>query len=344
MKIGDRVRFLNAVGGGVVTQIQGKGVVLVEGEDGFEIPVLARECVVVSSANNRESVSKADTSSHNDTQQGTKLAEGNSLIISFALVPTSKYNSCDWSLYLVNDSKYHLLYSCAIKVDDAKYQLKRAGTLGAYAKEFLFVIERHQIDKWKHMLFQGVAYCEGGDFEPKKPICADFSVPVSKLHQQTELSSSSYFDEPALLLPVHEDREREEQPTPDQLQALVQSAMLSSGSAVKKNKQPHRQPSSEVKRPAGYPIEIDLHIEKLIDDLSGLEPIDILNYQLNKVDEVMREYYKKRGKKIVFIHGKGNGTLRKELLKRMKKSYPQAQTQDASFLEYGFGATLVTIK
>ena len=39
-KLGDRVKFLNDVGGGTVTKIVGKNMVHVENEDGFEIPVL----------------------------------------------------------------------------------------------------------------------------------------------------------------------------------------------------------------------------------------------------------------------------------------------------------------
>lgn len=54
VKVGDRVRYLNAVGGGVVVRIA-KDIAYVD-EDGFETPVLARECVVVEPA---EPVKKA---------------------------------------------------------------------------------------------------------------------------------------------------------------------------------------------------------------------------------------------------------------------------------------------
>ena len=45
----------------------------------------------------------------------------------------------------------------------------------------------------------------------------------------------------------------------------------------------------------------------------------------------------------MFIHGKGEGVLRKAVLDLLKKEWPKAELQDASFREYGFGATLVTI-
>ena len=53
VKVGDKVRFLNAVGGGIVRRID-RDVVLVEEEDGFETPVLARECVVIESGRKQD--------------------------------------------------------------------------------------------------------------------------------------------------------------------------------------------------------------------------------------------------------------------------------------------------
>ena len=47
MQKGDKVRFLSEKGGGIVAGFQGKDIVLVEDEDGFQIPMPIRECVVI---------------------------------------------------------------------------------------------------------------------------------------------------------------------------------------------------------------------------------------------------------------------------------------------------------
>ena len=47
MKIGDKVRFLNEVGGGKITAFRPGGIVLVEDADGFEVPVHQDEVVVI---------------------------------------------------------------------------------------------------------------------------------------------------------------------------------------------------------------------------------------------------------------------------------------------------------
>ena len=49
MKIGDKVKFLSETGGGKVAGFQGKNIVLVEDEDGFQIPTPVNEVVVVES-------------------------------------------------------------------------------------------------------------------------------------------------------------------------------------------------------------------------------------------------------------------------------------------------------
>ena len=52
IKKGDNVRFLNAVGGGVVARVdEANKMVYVEDADGFEVPVLERECVLIVAIN-----------------------------------------------------------------------------------------------------------------------------------------------------------------------------------------------------------------------------------------------------------------------------------------------------
>ena len=90
--------------------------------------------------------------------------------------------------------------------------------------------------------------------------------------------------------------------------------------------------------------EVDLHITELLDNTNGLSNADMLDYQLEKFHEVLTKYAANKGQKIVFIHGKGDGVLRKAIEKELKTKYKQYYYQDASFREYGFGATMVTIK
>ena len=74
-----------------------------------------------------------------------------------------------------------------------------------------------------------------------------------------------------------------------------------------------------------------------------MSPADILNLQIDEFRKVMDANLRNKGQKIVFIHGKGEGVLRNALMKELNYRYKGHQVQDASFREYGFGATQVTI-
>ncbi len=91
-------------------------------------------------------------------------------------------------------------------------------------------------------------------------------------------------------------------------------------------------------------LEVDLHANQLLLTTKGMGNTDILLYQLSKFNEVMRQYHRKKGTQLVFIHGKGEGVLRNALLHELRTKYPQFYWQDAPFHKYGFGATKVTIR
>lgn len=90
-------------------------------------------------------------------------------------------------------------------------------------------------------------------------------------------------------------------------------------------------------------FEVDLHIHELLDNTAGMNNADMLKYQIDTFNKVMIAHLHKRGTRIVFIHGKGDGVLRNAIVKELKNKYSNSTWQDASFREYGFGATMVRI-
>ena len=88
-------------------------------------------------------------------------------------------------------------------------------------------------------------------------------------------------------------------------------------------------------------LEVDLHMEQLVPSTRNLDTFDILNYQLRHAKGKLEWAIAKRISKIIFIHGVGDGILKKELLGLLKR-YPVRFT-DASFKKYGYGATEVSL-
>ena len=129
IKVGDKVRFLNSTGGGVVRSFKGKDQVLVEDEDGFEVPVLIRECVVVGDSemqvhSSRRSPLPSVTQAavpqpkkpepQPEVEKVTETIEGERLNIYLAYLPIEPAKVIQgngYETYFINDSNYYLFFN-----------------------------------------------------------------------------------------------------------------------------------------------------------------------------------------------------------------------------------------
>lgn len=88
------------------------------------------------------------------------------------------------------------------------------------------------------------------------------------------------------------------------------------------------------------PMEVDLHIEKLIGSSRGMSNYDMLNLQMETAKRQLDFAMRKRIQKIVFIHGVGEGVLKAELDFLLGR-YENLKFYDADYQKYGLGATEV---
>jgi len=91
-------------------------------------------------------------------------------------------------------------------------------------------------------------------------------------------------------------------------------------------------------------VEIDLHIHELLEDTRNLTNHEMLEVQLGKFRNELESAIANGTRRIVFIHGVGNGTLKQELRQELTTKYKKYDFQDASFKEYGYGATMVILR
>jgi dsDNA-specific endonuclease/ATPase MutS2 len=101
--------------------------------------------------------------------------------------------------------------------------------------------------------------------------------------------------------------------------------------------------SREEKKTNNGPEEVDLHIESITDNYSGLSNSEIVDLQMARFKISLDTAVIHKTRRIVFIHGVGNGKLKFTIRKALDDKYPDLQYQDASFKEYGYGATMVII-
>ncbi len=89
--------------------------------------------------------------------------------------------------------------------------------------------------------------------------------------------------------------------------------------------------------------EIDLHIENLLDNAKNLTNTEILLKQMSNFKNTFLKARDKRIQKLVVIHGVGEGVLKNEIRMYLSKQ-ENIEYFDASYLEYGKGATEVRFK
>lgn len=353
LKIGDKVRFLNETGGGVVTGFRGKDIVLVEDADGFDIPMPMRECVVIDTDdyNMRRPAPKATPKKEEKEPEVVRLSKpqvsvfrqpevrgGDILNVFLAFVPEDikAVSTTPFEAYLVNDSNYYLYYTylCA---EGKAWNVRSHGVVEPNTKFLLEEFEKAELNDREHVAVQFIAFKEDRSFALKPAVSVELRIDTVKFYKLHTFQESEFFDTPALVYDVVKD----DVPTK---QVYVSAEELQSALLQKKSVDKPKAQSIVKRGSQNGIIEIDLHIGELLDDTQGMSNSEILNYQLDKFREVLEQYKNKREQRIVFIHGKGDGVLRKALLDELKRKYPVFRHQDASFQEYGFGATMVTIK
>lgn len=382
MKIGDKVSFLFDKGGGKIAAIKGN-IVYVEDEDGFQIPTPINEVVVESSADNYSTTNMVKAMQKAENRGTTPLeSDGRSMrailndglddgdndamlvdddpslkdvtfkapvqerkggnllsaYLAFAPVDIKQVTNTQFDCYLINDSNYYLSYTY-LSAENNSWTVRSQGVLEPNTKEFIEEFSQRDVNSLSRVCIQMVAFKKDKPFSLKQPISVQLRIDQVKFYKLHTFQPNDFFEEPALLYTIVEDDKvahsinisadelkEEMYARPDELDKLNQL-----------NTKPVRKGLEDAE-------VIDLHIEKLLDSTAGMSSSEMLEYQLDQFRKVMKEHRHEKGKKIIFIHGKGEGVLRHAIIHELNYRYRPCTYQDASFQEYGYGATQVTIK
>lgn len=346
MKIGDKIRFLTTTGGGIVRGFQGKDIVLVEDESGFEIPVLMKECVVIEPAkeeqvrqSNKPSTAVQQLAQRQEPEEKyevieTKGGEQISTHLVYLANDIKSLSTTNFECYLVNESNYYLMYNYMSEVPQG--WISRAnGVIEPNTKLFLEEFEKENLNDIERVYLQFIAYKEDKPFTLKEATSKELKIDTTKFYKLHSFKENDFFDENAIVYTVvNKDIERTELVVSAE---DIKNAMLSKEESRPKKQRLEKRLKSEI-------IEVDLHADEILESTAGLSNADILEYQLKIFRETMLEYKRSKGQRIVFIHGKGEGVLKNAVRTELMKNYKHVDHQDASFQEYGFGATMVTIR
>jgi hypothetical protein len=372
-QVGDKVKFLNEKGGGIVTKIITSSMVNVMVADGFEIPTLTSELIKVDPKGRVESMFDEDfgvrssqfavRSSHVESSKEPKTgnrepgtanrepeepdrqtALGNYSFrakntpgIYLAFVPHDQ----KWlvtgivEIYLINNTAFNILYSFFLE-EEQRIIGKDYDVIFPGNKILIDAVDRDHLLKWTRGIVQLILHHE----EPEKifmPVSSAFDITPSRFNKEENYGFSQFFEEKALLISVA------------QVSAL--SAVISKEKShlneetVAKMKSLEIRPASLIEKHQTSPREavVDLHIEELMEDHSKMSPHEILKFQMDYFTRCIESAAGKNFRKVTFIHGVGNGVLKAAIIKKLSE-YEHAESHLASLAKFGVGAIDVVIK
>lgn len=379
IKKGDKVRFLFDTGGGTVAAVKGN-IVMVEDADGFQIPTPINEVVLDASQESystasmvaamqrdeRRSAAKsdgrsmrallnegmeeeADNAARDDDPADKEITfkrpveerKGGNLLnayLAFVPVDIKKVTDTEFDTYLVNDSNYYLHYTY-LSAENNSWTVRAEGVLEPNTKEYIEEFTLREVNALSRVCIQMTAFKREKPFSLKQPVSVMLRIDQVKFYKLHVFQPNDFFEQPALLYTIIEDDK------PARSIDIDANSLKQEMYATADDKERLTQLSTRPPRKGLEEAEVvDLHAEKLLDNTGGMSSADILNYQLDHFRRIMKEHRHEKGKKIIFIHGKGEGVLRHAIIHELVYRYRPCTYQDASFQEYGYGATQVTIK
>jgi len=346
-KSGDNVRFLNDTGGGIISRSDDQGFIYVLTEDGFEIPVTEKDLVISGDLTfvepekevfrqgidiPRKPVKPLPEKPAESFRMPRNIPYDASVQILVGFIPenTGPVFNSTLACYLINDSVFLSYYHLGIK-EGGEYYFLSSGMIEPDTKSYIRSFDQTSISKISDLHIQLLLVNEGKYYK-KEPIDRLLNITLVNFSKESYYHENDYFEEKALLFNLHSgilEEIRDEISVPDE------------NKEEKLKSEVERESGPSKKTTDSDTLEVDLHLDELTLQNSQLTPAGILALQISRFHAAVEEAVSKKLRRIVIIHGMGQGTLKMEIRKELQEKYPQYMYQDASFKEYGFGATLV---
>ncbi len=366
-KIGDKVKFLDETGGGIIVEIVDENMVMVEGGDGFPVPCMLTQLIPEGGfeesfrkdekaelkievekeqettelemevekeqdiAEHNIQVSKEVREDKNQSGEGQRGEEEQPGIY-FALVPQESEHGLITNLYLINISSYHVLFHIGKEVPEGMKSLEK-DDLAPGEKINLGFLPDWMENEVLNLKYQLILF-KNGIYKYKNPVVGMISLIQEKLDNPDYYVENSFFTERAILLIISQENKGRGSGKKSHIHSYLEKPGNSSSGLKKKSHPKSEKQTAE---------EVDLHIENIVDDYKDLSAREILKIQMDRFEVSLEGAIRNRQKRIIYIHGTGAGKLKYQIRKTLDDKYKRLRYQDASFMEFGYGATLVLL-
>jgi hypothetical protein len=335
LKIGDKVKFLNEKGEGVISRRINKNTMGVIIEDGFEIPYLISELVteqitqiVLNPIIKKEETRHEQELSHSSIPEITDELKG----VYFAFSPENALDivNTNFNAWLINHTEYAILYTYSI-LQQGKYNMLESGRLQRGECIIVETINRKSLHDYSTFKLDILFYSEEL-YLPQAPASEIVKLKPIKLYKQNAFVPNAFIEENALIIKVirlNDERIRSD------IQAHLNDALFKKSKNVPAIKMSKLHISNDPTKE----MELDLHIEELLDDYSGMSNYEIVQVQLHAFQNALDNAIGQHCRSLTVIHGIGTGKLKQEIRNMLKTTYPKMRFEDASYSKYGLGAT-----
>lgn len=341
LKIGDKVRFLDEKGEGIVSGIINNTTVNIRIEEGFDIPYPIIQLIAIEP--NKPVEQKKEAIAQETIKELTpktiELFPTKSMFskgVYLLFIPEENENLLESPLQmaLLNYTDHDLLYTLSIKRDKG-YATISTGDIAAEKNNFILLISRSELERFINLKID-LIYYSNAVHEAVAPISELIRINPVRFYKENNYVKTSFTPKRAFIVNVATQSGVSNwdavELDPKQLAYAMKQKY---SSAPPKLSKPHQLNDPE--------LEVDLHIEELIDNHSRMNNAQILDYQLKHVKRELENAIDNNAKKITFIHGVGIGRLKHEI-HLLLKSYPKIRFYDAPYAKYGFGATEVVLR
>lgn len=333
---GDKVRFLNETGEGVFVRNNGNGTAIVEVEDGFEYPFPIKELVPVKA---HERSARTEAPQPEKQTAPTSIPEvinpgfPDGIYLVFQPQNQQIPSAGKIDVYVLNRSDYHIFFTVSLK-DARDWICIQSGTLGPGRKADVDTMTPADIDEWGQAKTDVLFYSDE-PYEHLPPVSNMLKLRGVKFMKDSSYQAHLLTDKKCYVAEIalidNVAAQAEEKPFVSNTDLRRMMELKERVSTAKKVSIPHLKNQVIEK-------EVDLHIEELLENWSGMSNAELLDVQLRRVQKEMDEAIAAHMRKVVFIHGVGNGRLKTEV-RRLLSGYTNVRINDGSFSRYGFGAT-----
>lgn len=348
-KIGDKVRFLDEMGGGTVIAIIDNRLLKIETEDGFEIPVLSSELILDyrAQASPEETLTRprkepektpvpaeAEESNISNINPWGKIKEEEGIYLVYEPHDQQWLLTGNMDVILVNHTSFDILYNFFLEREGLLKGIDY-GSVPGKSKAVLGTITRDDLEDWTKGALQILFHEEDVD-KLFLPIHADINIRVSRFFKEGSYTSNTLVNGKALISVIA--------PKTTFQVAGSEEINLKAGNRSQsvQSKTKSETPFIEKYKTQYGEAIVDLHIAELIENIAGLSSRDMFEIQMEHFKKALNSAIKNDYNKVTFIHGVGNGILKNAIIEALK-DYENLENRRASISKFGVGALDVII-